>query len=199
MAKKVVGQVKLQIAAGAANPSPPVGPALGQRGVNIMEFCKAFNAQTQNMQGLIIPVIVTVFADRSFTFITKSPPASVLLIKASGVAKGSPTPNKNKVGKVTRAQVEEIAKTKVKDLNAKDLARRDPHDRRHRPLDGHRSDRLSRAAGHARCPYRAVHVQAGPNDRLRNRVMAGKKYQEAAGKIDPNRKYPLERSAQDRG
>ena len=122
MAKKVVGQVKLQIAAGQANPSPPVGPALGQRGVNIMEFCKAFNAQTQNMQGLTIPVIVTVYADRSFTFITKSPPASVLLAKAAGVAKGSATPNKNKVGKVTRAQVEEIAKTKLKDLNAADLA-----------------------------------------------------------------------------
>ncbi len=121
MAKKVVGQVKLQIAAGQANPSPPVGPALGQRGVNIMEFCKAFNAQTQNMQGLTIPVIVTVYADRSFTFITKSPPASVLLAKAAGVAKGSATPNKNKVGKVTRAQVEEIAKTKMKDLNAADL------------------------------------------------------------------------------
>jgi large subunit ribosomal protein L11 len=121
VAKKVVGQVKLQITAGAANPSPPVGPALGQRGVNIMEFCKAFNAQTQNMQGLIIPVIVTVYADRSFTFITKSPPASVLLIKAAGVPKGSPTPNKNKVGKVTHAQVEEIAKTKAKDLNVNDL------------------------------------------------------------------------------
>lgn len=121
MAKKVVGQVKLQISAGQANPSPPVGPALGQRGVNIMEFCKAFNAQTQNLQGLTIPVIVTVYADRSFTFITKSPPASVLLAKAAGVAKGSPTPNKNKVGKVTRAQVEEIAKTKIKDLNANDI------------------------------------------------------------------------------
>ncbi len=121
MAKKVVGQVKLQIAAGQANPSPPVGPALGQRGVNIMEFCKAFNAQTQTMQGLTIPVIVTVYADRSFTFITKSPPASVLLAKAAGVAKGSATPNKNKVGKVTHAQVEEIAKTKLKDLNAADL------------------------------------------------------------------------------
>jgi large subunit ribosomal protein L11 len=121
VAKKVIGQVKLQIAAGQANPSPPVGPALGQRGVNIMEFCKAFNAQTQNMQGLTIPVIVTVFADRSFTFITKSPPASVLLAKAAGVAKGSATPNKNKVGKVSRAQVEEIARTKVKDLNANDL------------------------------------------------------------------------------
>ncbi len=121
MAKKVVGQVKLQIAAGQANPSPPVGPALGQRGVNIMEFCKAFNAQTQNMQGLTIPVIVTVYADRSFTFVTKSPPASVLLAKAAGVAKGSATPNKIKVAKVTRAQVEEIARTKLKDLNASDL------------------------------------------------------------------------------
>ena len=122
MAKKVVGQIKLQIPAGAANPSPPVGPALGQRGVNIMEFCKAFNAQTQNMQGLVIPVIVTVYADRSFTFITKSPPASILLLKAAGLEKGSPTPNKNKVGKVSRSQVEEIAKSKLKDLTAADLA-----------------------------------------------------------------------------
>ena len=121
MAKKVVGSIKLQIPAGAANPSPPVGPALGQRGVNIMEFCKSFNAQTQNMQGLVIPVIVTVYADRSFTFITKSPPASILLLRAAGVEKGSPMPNKNKVGKVTRAQVEEIAKTKQKDLTASDL------------------------------------------------------------------------------
>jgi large subunit ribosomal protein L11 len=122
VAKKVVGQVKLQIPAGAANPSPPVGPALGQRGVNIMEFCKAFNAQTQNMQGLVIPVVVTVYADRSFTFITKSPPASILLLKAAGLAKGSATPNKNKVGKVSPAQVEEIAKMKLKDLTAGDLA-----------------------------------------------------------------------------
>jgi len=121
LAKKVVGQVKLQIPAGSANPAPPVGPALGQRGVNIMEFCKAFNAQTQNMQGLVIPVVVTVYADRSFTFITKSPPASILLLKAAGVAKGSATPNKSKVGKVTRSQVEEIAKTKLKDLTAADL------------------------------------------------------------------------------
>ncbi len=122
MAKKVVGQIKLQIPGGAANPSPPVGPALGQRGVNIMEFCKAFNAQTQNMAGLVVPVIVTVYADRSFTFITKSPPASNLLLKAAGLEKGSAAPNKNKVGKVTRRQVEEIAKTKVKDLTARDLA-----------------------------------------------------------------------------
>jgi large subunit ribosomal protein L11 len=121
MAKKITGQVKLQIPAGAANPSPPVGPALGQRGVNIMEFCKAFNAQTQAMQGLTIPVIVTVYADRSFTFVTKSPPASVLLLKAAGLEKGSPTPNKSKVGKVTRRQVEEIAKTKAKDLSAADV------------------------------------------------------------------------------
>ncbi|HVN63700.1 MAG TPA: 50S ribosomal protein L11 [Candidatus Binataceae bacterium] len=122
MAKKAVGQIKLQIPAGAANPSPPVGPALGQRGVNIMEFCKAFNAQTQSMQGMTIPVIITVYADRSFTFITKSPPASNLLLKAAGIDKGSATPNKNKVGKVSRAQVEEIAKTKLKDLTAADLA-----------------------------------------------------------------------------
>src|SRR6516164_2367028 len=122
MAKKVVGQIKLQIPAGAANPSPPVGPALGQRGVNIMEFCKSFNAQTQNMQGLVIPVIVTVYADRSFTFVTKSPPASVLLLKAAGIEKGSATPNKNKVGRVSRKQIEEIAKTKIKDLTAANLA-----------------------------------------------------------------------------
>src|SRR5215467_7913094 len=122
MAKKITGQVKLQIPAGAANPSPPVGPALGQRGVNIMEFCKAFNAQTQAMQGLVIPVIVTVYADRSFTFVTKSPPASILLLRAAGIEKGSAAPNKNKVGKVTRAQVEEIAKTKIKDLSAANLA-----------------------------------------------------------------------------
>jgi large subunit ribosomal protein L11 len=122
MAKKVTGQVKLQIPAGAANPSPPVGPALGQRGVNIMEFCKAFNAQTQNMQGLVIPVIVTVYADRSFSFVTKSPPASILLLKAAGVEKGSATPNKNKIGRVSRKQIEEIARTKTKDLTAASVA-----------------------------------------------------------------------------
>ena len=122
MAKKITGQVKLQIPAGAANPSPPVGPALGQRGVNIMEFCKAFNAQTQNMQGLVIPVIVTVYADRSFTFVTKSPPASVLLLKAAGVEKGSANPNKNKVGRVSRKQIEEIARAKTKDLTAASVA-----------------------------------------------------------------------------
>lgn len=118
MAKKVVGQIKLQIAAGKANPSPPVGPALGQHGVNIMEFCKAYNARTQDQEGLIIPVIITVYADRSFTFITKTPPASVLLLKAAKVPKGSGVPNKDKVGKVTKAQVEEIAKLKMPDLNA---------------------------------------------------------------------------------
>jgi large subunit ribosomal protein L11 len=121
VAKKVVGQIKLQIPAGAANPAPPVGPALGQRGVNIMEFCKSFNAQTQSMAGFTVPVIVTVFSDRSFTFVTKSPPASNLLLKAAGIEKGSPMPNKNKVGKVTKAQIEEIAKTKVKDLTAANI------------------------------------------------------------------------------
>jgi large subunit ribosomal protein L11 len=118
MAKKVVGQIKLQIPAGKANPSPPVGPALGQHGVNIMEFCKAYNARTQDQDGLIIPVIITVYADRSFTFITKTPPAAVLLLKAAKIPKGSGVPNKEKVGKVTKSQVEEIAKLKMPDLNA---------------------------------------------------------------------------------
>ena len=121
MAKKEVGWVKLQIPAGKATPAPPVGPALGQQGVNIMEFCKAFNARTQGQQGLVIPVVLTVYADRSFTFITKTPPASILLKRAAGLAKGSGEPNKNKVGKVTRAQIEEIAKTKMPDLNANSL------------------------------------------------------------------------------
>ena len=121
MAKKVIGEIKLQIPAGQANPSPPVGPALGQRGVNIMEFCKAFNAATQSQQGMIIPVIVTVYADRSFNFVTKTPPASILLKKAAGVEKGSGEPGKVKVGKVTRAQVREIAQIKLRDLTAKDL------------------------------------------------------------------------------
>ena len=122
MAKKVVAQIKLQIEAGKANPSPPVGPALGQHGVNIMEFCKAFNAKTQDQQGMIIPVVITVYEDKSFTFITKTPPAAVLLKKAAGVEKGSSEPNKKKVGKVTKAQVEEIAKIKLPDLNTTDLA-----------------------------------------------------------------------------
>ncbi|MBC8293289.1 MAG: 50S ribosomal protein L11 [Proteobacteria bacterium] len=118
MAKKVVDSLKLQIMAGKANPSPPVGPALGQRGVNIMEFCKAFNAKTQEMGDVIVPVIITVYADRSFSFITKTPPASMLLKKAAKLAKGSPEPNKNKVGSVSRKQVREIAETKMVDLNA---------------------------------------------------------------------------------
>ena len=118
--KKATGKIKLQIPAGAANPAPPVGPALGQQGVNIMEFCKAFNAATQDKGGLVIPVEITVFQDKSFTFITKSPPAAVLLKKAAGLAKGSPEPNREKVGKVTRAQIEEIVETKKADLNAVD-------------------------------------------------------------------------------
>jgi len=122
MAKKIEAYIKLQVKAGQANPSPPVGPALGQHGVNIMEFCKAFNAQTQQMeQGLPIPVVITVYSDRSFTFVTKTPPASILLIKAAGIPKGSGVPNRDKVGKVSRAQLEEIAKTKEPDLTASDL------------------------------------------------------------------------------
>ena len=119
--KKVIAEIKLQIPAGQANPSPPVGPALGQRGVNIMEFCKSFNAQTQAQQGLIIPVIITVYADRSFTFVTKTPPAAVLLKRAAGIEKGSGEPNKKKVGKVTRAQVREIAQLKMPDLTANSI------------------------------------------------------------------------------
>ncbi len=122
MAKKVQGYIKLQVPAGAANPSPPIGPALGQQGVNIMEFCKQFNAQTQKMEkGLPIPVVITVYSDRSFTFIMKTPPASVLIRKAIGIEKGSGTPNTAKVGKISRKQLEEIAKTKQPDLTAADL------------------------------------------------------------------------------
>ena len=122
MAKKIVGFIKLQVPAGKANPSPPIGPALGQRGLNIMEFCKQFNAQTQKMEpGLMLPVVITAFADKSFTFILKTPPASILLKKAAKIDKGSPKPLTDKVGKVTRAQVEEIAKTKMPDLTAADL------------------------------------------------------------------------------
>lgn len=118
MAKKVIAQVKLQVPAGQANPSPPVGPALGQHGVNIMEFCKTFNARTQGQEGLIIPVVITIYGDRTFTFITKTPPAAVLLKRAAGVAKGSGEPNRNKVGQVSHAQVQEIAELKMPDLNA---------------------------------------------------------------------------------
>jgi large subunit ribosomal protein L11 len=122
MAKKIEAYIKLQVPAGSANPSPPVGPALGQHGVNIMEFCKAFNAQTQSVEkGLPIPVVITVYNDRSFTFVTKTPPSSVLLLKAAGIKSGSPVPNLKKVGTVTRAQLEEIANTKMPDLNANDL------------------------------------------------------------------------------
>lgn len=121
MAKKIVGQVKLQIPGGAANPAPPVGPALGQQGVNIMEFCKAFNARTKDSQGLIIPVVITVYSDRSFTFITKTPPAAVLIMKELGKEKGSGVPNKEKIGSLTMAQVKKIAEMKLSDLNAGSL------------------------------------------------------------------------------
>jgi large subunit ribosomal protein L11 len=121
MAKKVIGSVKLQVKGGQANPSPPIGPALGQHGVNIAEFCKAFNARTQDQQGTIIPVVITIYADRSFSFITKTPPASVLLKQAAKVAKGSSEPNRDKVAEVSKSQVEEIAKIKFEDLNAHDM------------------------------------------------------------------------------
>jgi len=121
MAKKIIGSVKLQVKGGQANPSPPIGPALGQHGVNIAEFCKAFNARTQNQVGTIIPVIITIYADRTFSFITKTPPASVLLKQVAKIAKGSGEPNKNKVGEVSKKQVEEIARTKFEDLNAYNL------------------------------------------------------------------------------
>jgi large subunit ribosomal protein L11 len=121
MAKKVMTQIKLQIPAGKANPSPPVGPALGQHGVNIMEFCKAYNAKTQDKEGLIVPVVITVYADRSFSFITKTPPAAVLLKKAAGIVKGSGEPNKTKVGTVSLEQVREIAEAKMPDINANDI------------------------------------------------------------------------------
>lgn len=121
MAKKVMTQIKLQIPAGKANPSPPVGPALGQHGVNIMEFCKAYNAKTQDKEGLIVPVVITVYSDRSFSFITKTPPAAVLLKKAAGIVKGSGEPNKTKVGKVSKDQVREIAEAKMPDINANDI------------------------------------------------------------------------------
>lgn len=121
MAKKVMAQIKLQVQAGKANPSPPIGPALGQHGVNIMDFCKAFNARTANEEGMIIPVVITVFQDRTFKFVTKTPPASILLKKAAKIAKGAGDPKRDRVGKVTREQVEEIAKLKMVDLNANDL------------------------------------------------------------------------------
>lgn len=121
MAKKIVGFIKLQVEAGKANPSPPIGPALGQHGLNIMEFCKSFNSKTQKQEGMVIPVVITVYADRTFSFITKTPPVPVLIKKALGLTKGSPEPNRNKVGRISPAQVEEIAKVKMPDLNCYDL------------------------------------------------------------------------------
>ena len=135
--KKVTGLIKLQIQAGAANPAPPVGPALGQHGVNIMEFCKAYNAATESQRGMVVPVEITVYEDRSFTFITKTPPAAKLILKAAGVEKGSGEPHKTKVAKITRDQVREIATTKMPDLNANDLDAAVEDHRRHRPFHGH--------------------------------------------------------------
>ncbi|MCK4250289.1 50S ribosomal protein L11 [candidate division WOR-3 bacterium] len=121
MAKKIIATVKLQIPAGSATPAPPVGPALGQHGVNIMEFCKAFNAETKNLTGLIVPAVITIFNDRTFIYILKSPPASILLKQAAGIAKGSPIPNRDKVGKVTKEQIKDIAQRKIKDLNSETI------------------------------------------------------------------------------
>ena len=142
MAQKVTGYIKLQIPAGKATPAPPVGPALGQHGVNIMAFTKEFNERTQKDMGYIIPVVITVYADRSFSFITKTPPAPVLIKKACGIESGSGVPNKTKVASITKAQLEEIAKTKMPDLNAADLDRR-PHDRRHLPQHGRHRYRVN--------------------------------------------------------
>ena len=175
MAKKVVGSIKLQVPAGAANPSPPVGPALGQRGVNIMEFCKAFNAQTQNMQGLVIPVIVTVYADRSFTFITKSPPASILLLKAASVDKGSATPNKNKVGKPDACAGRGDRENQDERPDGQRPAGGLQHRGRHGALDGNRDRGVARGA-----------------QNKGRKKMAGKKYKEAEKKIDRDHRYTLE-------
>ena len=143
MAKKIQGYIRLQLPAGAANPAPPVGPALGAQGVNIMAFCKEFNAKTKDQNGMILPVIITVFSDKSFTFILKSPPASVLLKKAANIASGSARPNQDKVGKVTRKQLLEIYRLKQKDLNANSDEAGHPDHRRHRPQHGHRGRRLN--------------------------------------------------------
>jgi large subunit ribosomal protein L11 len=144
MAKKVQTTVKLQLPASKATPAPPVGTALGPHGVNIMDFCKQFNAKTaKEPDGMIIPVLVTIYTDRTFTFIMKTPPASELLKRAAGIVKGSPEPNRNKVAKITRKQVEEIAKLKLPDLNTMNLGSRRAHRKRHRPQYGHRSNRLS--------------------------------------------------------
>ena len=145
MAQKVTGYIKLQIPAGKATPAPPVGPALGQHGVNIMAFTKEFNERTKNDVGLVIPVVITVYADRSFTFITKTPPAAVLIKKACGIETASGVPNKNKVAKITREQVKKIAETKMPDLNAASVESCHEHDRRHRAQHGHRSRRLTRS------------------------------------------------------
>ena len=158
MAKKVQAMVKLQIAAGKATPAPPVGTALGPHGLNIMDFCKNFNAKTSKDEGLIIPVVVTVYADRSYSFITKTPPASILLKRAANLAKGSNEPNKNKVGTVTKKQVEDIAKLKMPDLNAESIDAAFKTDRRHRAVDG---DRRRRIASSCQLPASSKNTEAG--------------------------------------
>src|SRR5438105_3271410 len=185
MAKKVTGFIKLQIPAGQATPAPPVGPALGQHGVNIMEFCKTFNARTQGQQGLIIPVVITVYSDRSFTFVTKTPPAAILLLRAAGLQKGSGVPNKNKVGKVTKKQVEEIAKTKMPDPNAASLEA------------ASRPSRAPRARWALTSFNRTTWEARGEPLTLRRKQMAkhGKKYRAAAEKVE-HRPYQLDEAMQ---
>lgn len=162
--KKVTGLIKLQIQAGAANPAPPVGPALGQHGVNIMEFCKAYNAATESQRGMVVPVEITVYEDRSFTFITKTPPAAKLILKAAGVEKGSGEPHKTKVAKITRDQVRDIATTKMPDLNANDLDAAEKIIMRHRPFHGHHGRGLIPAlqAPHVAGPGAGPHHDSTP-------------------------------------
>ena len=170
MAKKVQAMVKLQITAGKANPSPPVGPALGQHGVNIMEFCKGFNAQTGGQEGLILPVVVTIYQDRSFTFVIKTPPAAVLLKRAAGIAKASAVPHRDKIGKVTRQQVREIAQQKLVDLNTELGGRGHAHRRGHRPQHGHRGG-VARRGGRGAEP--AVRAATGSGNRGAPRLRRG--------------------------
>ena len=189
MAKKITGMIKLQIPAGQANPAPPVGPALGQHGVNIMAFCKEFNAKTKDQPGMIIPVVITVYQDKSFTFITKSPPASVLLKKAAGITAGSKEPNKEKVGKVTRKQVLDIVKIKMKDLNATSEEAGVSRRRRHRPQHGHRSRRLKQSS--RKLESQINRGRAESSFAPQPKQMPSKRYKKALELVDGKKAYPL--------
>src|SRR5438874_12484 len=184
MAKKVVGQIKLQIPAGQANPAPPVGPALGQQGVNIMAFCKEFNAATKEQAGMIIPVVITVYQDKSFTFITKSPPASVLLKKAAGIASGSKKPNKEKVGKETKKQVMEIVRLKLKDLNATN------EEAAFRVVAGTARSMAIRKTRNKNEPKSTFH-RSGNRRRRKKETIPSKRYKKALESVDKKKSYPL--------